>query len=127
MKDPADVLMGVSTLLYKTTHITGADARNEAGAPVMSNDPSAVGYSLTGALLKVGNAASGTVFLDALFALCKGVGVVALDERREWGWDVAPTLTRELCLLLWEWEEDPARTPKHIFNALAMAREALAQ
>lgn len=123
MNTPVAVLTAAASLISEHGHCKRADAHNAQGVSVMPSDPLARAWSVTGALLHVGKAATGRVFLDALHAFAKAVGVFEFAEVREWEWADAPTLSRQICERVWEWEDRPQRTVEHVLSAFARAKE----
>lgn len=124
MNDSVAVLAAAAALIAEHGHCKHADAHNAEGLPVAPHDPQASRWSVTGALVFVGRAAPGRVFLDALHAFAKAVGVLDFKDVREWEWHDAPTLSRQLCERVWEWEDRPQRTTEHILSAFARAKES---
>lgn len=120
----AIVVLSAATELVERAHTKGADARDDQGRPVLPTENDAVAWSAAGALFKAGRAVRFPVFLDALAALAAAVGVDAGDVRR-WPEEQAPTLTRQLCERVWEWEDRPHRTTGHVLSALARAKEMI--
>lgn len=123
MEDSVAVLDAAASLIAEHGHCKSADAHNAQGRPVMPHDSTARTWGITGALVLVGKPATGRVFLDALHAFAKAVGVFGFAEVRDWDWSEVPALSRQLCERVWEWEDRPGRTAEHVLRAFDRAKE----
>lgn len=119
MEDARAVLAAAATLIG-VGYCRGSDAVDGAGHPVLPHAERACAWSATGAIFLAGRGATGRVWIDAMRALARAVGV---EHMRELKWENAPMLVRELCDHVWKWEDEPERTQGHVLEAFETAKE----
>lgn len=79
--------------------------------------------SATDAIVVACKPVTASVFLTALSALAKAIGVRGFETVAEWKWEDAPAFVHQLCERIWEWEDRPGRTTTHVLHALDRAME----
>lgn len=96
-------------IIERNSHCQGADARTVEGRKVWPSDRDAVSWCMTGALLLAARSEEGDIFLPALKALARAVGVQRPED------------VRQSCEAIWGWEDEPGRQKQEVLDCFGRA------
>ena len=123
-----EVLHGASVLVARGGLVQHANALDAAGDKCWPAEKRARAWSPTGALVMAARKVDAYVFLHALYAFARAVGVPApsdgMEVRRVWILDNRRE-HNEVCQAIWAWEDAEERTIQDVLAALVQAKKGV--